>query len=130
MANKTILMTKIRQILRLFTQGKSKVQISEQTGASRNTVKKYIRRFLSEKMTFDVLDSMPDTELEVLFGSAETPDKDPRYEQLQCMLPVLEKRFKQKGVTIDWLWKFYIQSHPDGYGHDRDHGDAGGGHHQ
>ncbi len=40
MANKTILMTKIRQILRSFTQGKSKVQISEQTGASRNTVKK------------------------------------------------------------------------------------------
>jgi hypothetical protein len=30
MANKTILMTKIRQILRLFTLGKSKVQISEQ----------------------------------------------------------------------------------------------------
>ena len=30
MTNKTILMTKIRQILRSFTQGKSKVQISEQ----------------------------------------------------------------------------------------------------
>lgn len=121
MANKTILMTKIRQILRFFTQGKSKVQISEQTGASRNTVKKYIRRFLSEKMTFDVLDSMTDTELEALFGSAEMPDKDPRYEQLQCMLPSLEKRFKQKGVTIDWLWKFYLQSHPDGYGHTQFH---------
>ncbi len=58
-------MTKIRQILRSFTQGKSKVQISEQTGTSRNTVKKYIRKFLSEKMTFDILSSMSDTELEV-----------------------------------------------------------------
>lgn len=34
MANKTILMSKIRQILRSFTQGKSKVQISDQTGKS------------------------------------------------------------------------------------------------
>lgn len=121
MANKTILMTKIRQILRFFVQGKSKVQISEQTGASRNTVKKYIRKFLSEKMTFDVLNSMSDTELEVLFGSVETPDKGPRYEQLQGMLPDLEKRFKKRGVSIDMLWKLYLQTHPDGYGHTQFH---------
>ena len=75
MANKTILMTKIRQILHFFIQGKSKLQISEKTGASRNTVKKYIRKFLSEKMTYDVLSSMSDTELEALFGSEESPDK-------------------------------------------------------
>ena len=81
MANKTILMSKIRQILRSFTQGKSKVQISEQTGASRNTVKKYIRKFLTEKMTFDMLNSLSDAELEVLFGSVEPPDKG-------CKLPL------------------------------------------
>lgn len=121
MANKTILMTKIRQILRSFTQGKSKVQISEQTGSSRNTVKKYIRKFLAEKMTFDMLSSLTDTELEVLFGSAEPPDKGERYEQLQRLLPDLEKRFKQKGVTILMLWKRYLQVHPDGYGHTQFH---------
>ena len=94
MANKTILMTKISQILLSFTQGKSKVQISEQTGSYRNTVKKYIRKFLAEKLTFDMLSSLSDTELEVLFGSVEPPDKGERYEQLQQMLPDLEKRFK------------------------------------
>ncbi|MBK9730655.1 MAG: IS21 family transposase [Chitinophagaceae bacterium] len=117
MANKTILMSKIRQILRLFTQGKSKVQISEQTGASRNTVKKYIRRFISEKITYDLLSSMSDTELEVLFGSVETVGKDQRYEVLQQMLPDLEKRFKKKGVTIRMLWRQYLQAHPGGYQH-------------
>ena len=121
MANKTILMTKIRQILRSFTQGKSKVQISEQTGASRNTVKKYIRKFLLEKMTFDMLSSLSDAELEVLFGSVEPPDKGERYEQLQRMLPDLEKRFKQKGVTIDMLWRLYRQTHADGFGHTQFH---------
>lgn len=117
MANKPILLTKIRQILRLFTQGKSKVQISEQTGASRNTVKKYIRRFTSEKITYDLLSSMCDTELEVMFGPAEPVGKDQRYEALQQMLPDLEKRFKKKGVTIRMLWRLYLQSHPGGYQH-------------
>jgi transposase len=121
MANKTIVMTKIRQILRSFTQGKSKVQISEQTGSSRNTVKKYIRKFIAEKMTFDMLSSLTDTELEVMFGSVETPDKGPRYEQLQRLLPDLEKRFKQKGVTIHMLWKQYLQLYPGGYGHTQFH---------
>ena len=40
MANKTIFMSRIRQILRLYTQGASKKKISELTTASRNTVKK------------------------------------------------------------------------------------------
>ena len=116
MANKTILMTKIRQILRFFTQGKSKVQISKQTGASRNTVKKYIHRFIAEKMTFDTLSSMSDTDLEVLFGSLELPDTNPRYEQLHHMLPDLEKQFKKRGVTISLLWQSYRQAYADGYG--------------
>jgi transposase len=121
MANKTIVMTKIRQILRSFTQGKSNVQISMQTGSSRNTVKKYIRKFIAEKMTFDLLSSLSDAELEVLFGSVETPDKGPRFEQLQGLLPDLEKRFKQKGVTILMLWEQYRQVHPGGYGRTQFH---------
>ena len=121
MANKTILMTKIRQILRFYTQGVSKVKISVQTGASRNTVKKYIKRFLSEKMTYDMLSSMTDSELEVFFGSVESPEKDPRFDQLQAMLPDLEKRFKKRGVTISLLWQLYLQTHPDGYGHTQFH---------
>lgn len=121
MANKTIEMTKIRQILRSFTQGKSKVQISEHTGTSRNTVKKYVRKFIAEKMTFDMLSKLTDTELEVMFGSAELPDKGERYEQLQRMLPDLEKRFKQKGVTIYILWQHYLKTHPDGYRHTQFH---------
>ena len=82
MAIKTIPMTKKRQIFRSFTQGKSKVQISEQTGASRNTDKKYFYKLFSEKITFDVLGSMSDSELEVIFGLTEPPDKEERYEQL------------------------------------------------
>lgn len=122
MANKTIDMSKIRQILRFFTQGKSKVYISQQTGASRNTVKRYIRRFLQEKLTYEDICNMQDAELEVMFGSSQPPDLGHRYDELQRLLPDLEKRFKQKGVTIDLLWRQYRQLYPHGYGHTQFHG--------
>ena len=39
MANKIISMSKIRQILRMYVQGESKLKISEHTGIARNTLK-------------------------------------------------------------------------------------------
>ena len=43
MANNSITMNKIRQILRLHSRGVSKLKIAEQTGVARNTIKKYIK---------------------------------------------------------------------------------------
>ena len=42
MANKKTDMSKLRQILRLHARGESKLKISELTGVSRNTLKKYV----------------------------------------------------------------------------------------
>jgi len=121
MANKTIDMSKIRQILRFFTQGKSKVFISQQTGASRNTVKRYIRKFLLEKLTFEDISGMQDADLEVLFVPSRPPDLGKRYDELQGILPDLEKRFKQRGVTIELLFRQYRLDYPEGYGHTQFH---------
>ena len=71
MANKTINMSKVRQILKHFTQGQSKKQISLMTGASRNTVKKYLKKFAREQLTFESVNAMRDYELNVLFGAVE-----------------------------------------------------------
>ena len=101
MANKTILMTRIRQILRLYTQGKSKKQISQLTASSRNTVKKYIHKFILEHLTYDAINGMSDHELDLLFGYTEPAVKDERFEQLQSLLPEMEKQMKRK-VCI-WL---------------------------
>ena len=46
MANRPISMSKIRHILRLQAQGRSKLQIAAQTGISRNTLKKYLKEFV------------------------------------------------------------------------------------
>ena len=52
MANKAIEMIKVRQILRLYEQGHSKVQISILTGVARNTVKRYLRKFIAGQLKF------------------------------------------------------------------------------
>jgi len=38
-------MSKVRSVIKLYTEGVSKLSIGERTGLPRNTVKKYIRLF-------------------------------------------------------------------------------------
>ncbi len=45
MANKTTDMSKIRKVLKFYSNGKSKLFISKYLSLSRNTVKKYISLF-------------------------------------------------------------------------------------
>src|SRR3954454_1238450 len=115
MANKTLLMSRIRQILRLYTQGQSHKKISELTASSRNTVKKYIHKFIHEHLTYDAISAMSDHELELLFGYIEPAVKDKRFEQLQSLLPDMEKQMKRKGMTITLIWEQYRSLHPEGY---------------
>lgn len=116
MANKTILMSRIRQILRLHTQGTSIKKISELTASSRNTVKKYIHKFIQQRLTYDVIAEMNDHDLELLFGHVEPVVKDDRFEHLQTLLPQMEKQLKRKGMTILLLFEQYKKDYPLGYG--------------
>lgn len=79
MPNTIITMNKIRQILRLHTQGKGKLRISEQTGAARNTVKKYLRFFTEHRLTMEDMDKMSDQDLYELFGKQEEKEPDERF---------------------------------------------------
>src|ERR1044071_2272197 len=100
MANKTIRMSRIRHILRLFTQGQSRKKISELTATSRNTVKKYIARFIHEHLTFDVINEMSDHELDAMFGYVEPMPKDSRHEDAQRFLKGNEKHLRRKGTSV------------------------------
>ena len=83
MANKTIHMTKVRQILRHHVQGAGSKQISKLTGVARNTVKRYVRQFTEESMTIEEIDRMSDYELDSALPS-HRHSLDPRLEQLQA----------------------------------------------
>lgn len=115
MANKTINMSKVRQILRYHTQGQSKKQISLLTGSSRNTVKKYLKKFTREGLTFEAVNAMTDHELNVMFGAVEEVKPDARYTALLKLLPEVEKQMKRKGMTLQKAWEHYRTLHPDGY---------------
>jgi transposase len=116
MANNPINMTKIRQILRLYGQGNSKMAITRLTGVSRNTLKKYIHDY--ERLGLDLhgLETLSDHELEELFSTFK-PARDnmtPAAKHLMGLYPYVDKQLKRKGVTLHLLWEEYRAEHPDG----------------
>ena len=115
MANNTITMSKIRQVLRLHTEGTSKLNISSQTGIARNTVKKYIRWFLEEKLTLEAVNDLSDTEIESMFVNDQAPEIPEKLQVLRAFFPYMEKKLKKTGQTRDRLWLEYRVKHPDGY---------------
>lgn len=115
MANKPIIMLKLRQILRYFTEGISKKQISELTGIARNTVKRYINRFLALRLTYDAIAALSDHELERIFVESHPTLPDARFEHLQELLPDIEKQMSRKGVTLLQLWHQYCAANTPAY---------------
>ena len=109
-------MIKIRQILRLQSQGCSKLQIAAQTGIARNTLKKYIKEFTASGLSFEEINELSDKELEDLFVKPEDRPLNERLQTLFSLFPAIEKELKRKGVTRELLWKEYKTNHPDGVG--------------
>jgi len=115
MSNNLKKMTKIRSILRLYAQGVSKKNISEKAGATRNTVKKYIRQFIAMNKPLEEFDKLSDSELELLFSIKEQKEPEKRLQELITVFPEVEKALKRKGVTKEGVWRKYYETHPDGY---------------
>lgn len=116
MPNNPISMIKIRQILRLHFQGRSKVQIAAQTGIARNTLKKYLKEFTASNLTFEELSGLSDKDLEDLFIKPEDRPVNERLQLLFSLFPAIDKELKKKGVTRELLWAEYRRTHPDGLG--------------
>lgn len=51
----------------MYAQGTGKKQISTITGVARNTVKKYLHKFVSLKLTYADIEAMSDHALDSLF---------------------------------------------------------------
>lgn len=112
-------MSKVRSLLRLYTEGVSKTAIAQRLGLPRNTVKKYIRLFLACDKTLEDLAQMSDGTLEQMFLDMvprHEMENDPRYRALLSFFPEMEKALKRKGVTKEQLWKQYREITADGYG--------------
>lgn len=115
MANKSIRMSTLRQILTLKTQGRSNKAISGLLGISRTTVVKYVGAIRSCGKPASELLKHEDSELQILLGLAEEPDLSQRLQTLHGFFPYMEKELKRVGVTRQLLWHSYKQEYPDGY---------------
>jgi len=116
MAGTSITMNKLRKVILLHTEGKSKRFISSYLQLSRNTVKKYISRFVKLKLTFAAIESLSDRELATLILSEEEKVLPPRMQEVNTFFSYAEKELKKTGVTRLQLWQEYRLKHPEGLG--------------
>lgn len=116
MANNRISMSKIRYILRLYAQGRSKNHISTHGGVSRNTLKTYIKGFEQSGLSLPELDQLTDKELDQLFTKPVRIAFNEKQKLLYSLFAEYDKQLKRKGVTRQILWEDYKRSYPEGYG--------------
>lgn len=119
MPNKLITMQKLRQLLRLHSQGKGTKAIGSYLSMSRTTVKKYLSRFKSLEMDIEEALGLSDKDLCSLLQEKSPEPANDRLEALENLLPLYIKRLKRKGVTRKMLYEEYHAKHPDGYSHSR-----------
>jgi transposase len=116
MANRTLTMNKIKQILRGHFEGHGSKQLSKLTGVSRNTVKSYLKRFQQTGLSFDEVNQLSDEGLaELILGPPAPVQQSDRLETLLPLLPGIVKKLRTKGMTRQHLWEEYRQKHPDGF---------------
>ncbi|MEB0280895.1 IS21 family transposase, partial [Mucilaginibacter sp. 10B2] len=108
-------MSKIRQILRMYNQGRSIMSTAAQADASRNTVKRYLTAYKASGFTFEEVNALNDKELEDFFGkSKEAPPNSRMQSMLRCF-PHVDKELKRTGVNRHMLWEAYRKEFPEGY---------------
>ena len=93
--------------------------ISSAFEISRNTVRKYVRKYQESGMTLEKMMSLSEEHLqELIVGttSREYPPSTKRVE-LEALLPDYAKRLHKKGMTQKALYEEYSSKYPDGYKH-------------
>ena len=117
MPNKFIEMNKLRTIIRLYEERTGLKSIAALSRTSRNSVKKYIRKWNTLDMSYEEFRQRSDKELYELFCITEKPSPAlPRMEELESMMPEICKELGKKGMTTLIQWDKYRKHHPEGYG--------------
>ena len=116
MANQSISVMKLREVIRLKQSGLSHLAIGKALALSRTTVIKYLRVIQGSGLGLEALQALSDEELRVLIHSGHRDEADERWAVLKELLPHYAKELARPHVTRILLWEDYRQNHPDGYG--------------
>lgn len=84
---------------------------------SRNTVRKYVRLFLTSGKTMEQLLTVSEEHLREMFGCKEFRQREPSQRQLEldALIPGYVSRLSRKGMTVRKLFEEYRSDHPDGF---------------
>lgn len=91
--------------------------ISSAFHLSRNTVRKYVRKYQESGLTMEQMLSMSEDKLQDLFLDSKNRSRvpSPRRTELDALVPDYVKRLSKKGVSVKSLHDEYQKEHPDGY---------------
>ena len=115
MANKPTSMSKVRQIIKLYSQGIGKKKIGVRLGVSKNTVKHYVEVFKGLKTNIEELIKLSDFELDKKFNPPQTTPLSGKLKQLLDFFPFMEKQLRKRGMTVGLQFREYKKLHSDGY---------------
>ena len=93
-------MGKVRQVIKLYSQGIGKKTIAKRLGVSKNTVRHYLSTFTEMHTTWDELSRKSDRELNDLFHPPQKIAFNERVQALYDFFPVMEKELRRRGMTI------------------------------
>ena len=115
MAQNPLAMEQLKQFLQLHNDGISIREIARRTGASRNSVRKYL-------LLLNTQGNNPSNDREIADkaynNDAIQHDAD-RMKQLLVHFADNATQLSRTGVTRELLWEEYLQEHPDGYSYSR-----------
>ena len=108
---------RIKNILRCYAAGMGIKEAASTFCISRNTVRKYVRLFLSSGKSIEQLLSLSDGQLDELSGCTASRHREPspRRIELEALLPGYVSRLSRKGMSVRKLFKEYHAEYPDGY---------------
>jgi transposase len=114
---KRLPMRKMRDALRLRSNGLSTRAIAASLGVGQTTVSEYLKRASRAGLAWPLPEVLTDAALEAMLfqpvGGAT------RRVQAQPDWPMIHRELRRKDVTLALLWEEYRAAHPDGYGYSR-----------
>lgn len=116
MAQKTIIMSLIKQVRQLKLEGVAIKEITRRVGLSRKTVKKYLRRLENIPLQTGQAAKIPVKELAaIVYNNDTTPVCSKREKELLEHFEYAKKERHKTGVNKQILWIEYLDLYPDGY---------------
>ena len=107
MANKTVDMSKLKQVLRLHKDGMSNRKIAKAMNLDKNTVNKYINQAEKDALGIEGLLALDDPVLAHRMAGGNAAYSDSRFDELKGKLPYYAGELRRPHVTMQLLWEEY-----------------------